>query len=453
MSPAPLLTAAAAFLILDLLLTLPAGAGAGSFPPLPLPAGELLLLAALALAAGPRWRRAVTVLATALLLPAVLLLAAANAVRLQFGRELVLVTDLRLLPVLGEVVRDVLPRGIGLALFALALLLVLLTVASSLLLFPKLAALPARLRRRLAVVALLLPPALLAVDPRLLAFEGIAEIAGQIRHARVRAAELARLRRELARDPLLERLPGPPLAGLDGVDVLVLFVESYGMRALEREPFRTPVRARLQALEAALAARGFAALSGRLLSPTVGGQSWLAHATLLSGVRIGDQAAYELLLASRRRSLARLFAAAGHRTVLLAPAILRPWPEARFYGFARIYVAADFAYAGPRPGWVTVPDQFTLHVLARRELEPRPRPPVFATVALISSHSPFAPVPRILPWRALESGGAFARALEDAPPPAAVWRSVAAIRRAYAKALSYALASVTAFLRDRVGPC
>ncbi len=453
MNPTAALAPAAAFFFLDVLLTLPGVSGTDRPLPLPVLAGELLLLAAPVLLAGPRWRRTAAALATFALLPLLLLVLAAAAVRLQFGRELVLVSDLRLLPVLRDVAREVLPGATVLALFVLGLLLVFLIVASSLLLFSRLASLPAPRRRRLAVAVLLLPPALHFLSPHLIAFPGLAQIEEQLRHARIQAARLARLRQELARDPVLERLPDPPLAGLAGVDVLVLFVESYGMRALAREPLRTPVRARLRALEQMLAETGRDVLSGRLLSPTVGGQSWLAHATLLSGVRIDHQAAYELLLSSRRRSLARLFAAAGHRTLLLAPAIVRPWPEARFYGFERIYVAADFAYPGPRPGWVTVPDQFTLDTLARRELEIRPRRPVFATVALISSHSPFTPVPELRPWPEVAAGRLFGRRLADGPSPAAVWSRPAAIRRAYGEALSYALASVTAFLRDRTRAC
>src|SRR3546814_17059823 len=54
------------------------------------------------------------------------------------------------------------------------------------------------------------------------------------------------------------------------------------------------VRPRLDAFATRASAAGVAQVSGRLASPTVGGQSWPAHATLVRG--LSGQA----LLASRR---------------------------------------------------------------------------------------------------------------------------------------------------------
>ena len=60
----------------------------------------------------------------------------------------------------------------------------------------------------------------------------------------------------------------------------------------------------------------------------VGGQSWLAHASLLSGLRIDNQGRYRALLASPRRTLLHLAQAAGWRTAAVMPAITLAWPEA-----------------------------------------------------------------------------------------------------------------------------
>src|SRR3546814_9370946 len=93
------------------------------------------------------------------------------------------------------------------------------------------------------------------------------------------------------------------------------------------------VRPRLDAFATRASAAGVAQLSGRLASPTVGGQSWLAHATLLSGLRVEDEVAYRMLLSSDRQTLVHAFRRAGYRTVGLMPAITRPWPEGRLIGF------------------------------------------------------------------------------------------------------------------------
>ena len=83
------------------------------------------------------------------------------------------------------------------------------------------------------------------------------------------------------------------------------------------------------------------------------------------------------------------------------PAITLAWPEARYFGYDRVLAAADLGYRGQPFNWVTMPDQFTLAAFERQVLDPAPRPPVFAEIALISSHAPWTPIPPLLPWDAL----------------------------------------------------
>src|SRR3546814_14576638 len=118
------------------------------------------------------------------------------------------------------------------------------------------------------------------------------------------------------------------------------------------------VRPRLDAFATRASAAGVAQVSGRLASPTVGGQSWLAHATLLSGLRVEDELAYRLLLSGDRQTLVHAFRRAGWRTVGLMPAITRPWPEGERMGFDEVYAAAAMGCKGPRWSGGVVPDQF-----------------------------------------------------------------------------------------------
>src|SRR5439155_26055353 len=76
------------------------------------------------------------------------------------------------------------------------------------------------------------------------------------------------------------------LTGLRGKDVIVTFVESYGRSAVEDPQFATQVDAVLDAGTRRLDAAGFASRSAFLTSSTVGGGSWLAHSTLMSGLWI-----------------------------------------------------------------------------------------------------------------------------------------------------------------------
>ena len=72
--------------------------------------------------------------------------------------------------------------------------------------------------------------------------------------------------------------------------------------------------------------------------------------------------------------------------------------------------AADLGYAGLPFNWVTMPDQFTLAAFERAELDAAPTaPPVFAEIALISSHAPWTPIPDLLPWDALGDGRGLRR--------------------------------------------
>ena len=79
--------------------------------------------------------------------------------------------------------------------------------------------------------------------------------------------------------------------------MLVAFVESYGRDAVEDPEFAPQVDAVLDDGDRRLRAAGYAARSGFLTSPTFGGGSWLAHATLLSGLWIDNQQRHRDLLA------------------------------------------------------------------------------------------------------------------------------------------------------------
>jgi hypothetical protein len=180
------------------------------------------------------------------------------------------------------------------------------------------------------------------------------------------------------------------LAGLKGGDVILIYVESYGTVALDEPAYRAVVAPALDRFTAKVAGAGYGIVSDRILSPTFGGGSWLAHGTMGSGIKL-DQLTARLLLASDRRSLPRYLSAAGYRTVEVMPGIKSPLAEDRFWGFDKSYYAADLGYDGPEFGWFTIPDQYTLKIFAEREAHTAR--PLFAQIVLVSSHTPFYPVP------------------------------------------------------------
>ncbi|MCK0713930.1 hypothetical protein ACFO0U_16200 [Chromohalobacter sarecensis] len=240
------------------------------------------------------------------------------------------------------------------------------------------------------------------------------------------------------RESPLDAPDGQPLPGLAKTDVILAFVESYGMAALEREPFAEPVNARLDAMAEAFAQAGLSVASGRVASPTLGGQSRLAHASVLSGLWVDSTLRYDLFLESPRATLIDDFEQTGHTSVAMMPAIYRDWPAGRRLGYDEIHDDERLDYRGPRLGWVTIPDQFVWHRLrqARREH----REPLFAELALISSHAPWVPVIEPLAWDELDDGEAFARWEGEGSDFLELWGDNAGMRQRYGPALAYSLA-------------
>lgn len=249
-----------------------------------------------------------------------------------------------------------------------------------------------------------------------------------------------------SRQRLLERvqasdMQAQSLPGLAGRDVIVVFIESYGISALEQARYSEFIRPGLAQAEGQLQQRGLSMVSGRLTAPIRGGQSWLSHATFLSGQRIDNDYWYQLLLDSGQAMMTDDFRATGHTTLVIAPAIVRPWPEAGKLGFDAVYPAAALAYQGQSTGWVTMPDQYTLFQYSRR-LRPRHQAPVFATLTLISSHAPWTPGPPFLDdWSRLADPAVFDDWTPTERDPLAFWRNTDRLRQRYVQSLDYSLRS------------
>ena len=214
------------------------------------------------------------------------------------------------------------------------------------------------------------------------------------------AAELAALPAGYA------SLPGP-LQQLQDRDVLLAFIESYGVSALSDPRYAPVIRPRLDDLVARMADTGLHLATGTLVAPTQGGQSWLSHLSLLSGMWVDNQLRYDLLLASGRETLINDFRRAGHRTVALVPATTRAWPEGQRFGYDEILAHRDMDYAGPSLNWVTIPDQFTWSFLQTIRADEDVRP-LFAELSLISSHAPWTPILPVLDdWNSIGNGSVF----------------------------------------------
>ncbi|MGB5864031.1 MAG: sulfatase-like hydrolase/transferase [Sulfitobacter sp.] len=224
---------------------------------------------------------------------------------------------------------------------------------------------------------------------------------------------------------------------LDGQDVILIYIESYGRASFDNELYTPTHVGTMTAAAGPISDAGFAMKSGWLTSPTAGGQSWLAHGTLSSGLWTSDSGRYHAMLASDQKSLFHIAQDAGFRTSAVMPAITVAWPESSRMGFEQIFEAADIPYKGDRFNWVTMPDQFTLATYGDL-IGDDPRPD-FIQIALISSHAPWVPVPDMVQWDAVGDGTIFNEMAARGPTPRELWKNRDDVREAYRKAVNYSL--------------
>ncbi|THV21045.1 sulfatase-like hydrolase/transferase [Peteryoungia ipomoeae] len=237
---------------------------------------------------------------------------------------------------------------------------------------------------------------------------------------------------------------------LQGRDVIVIFIESYGRSAIEDPQYANVTGPRLAAMEQEIATAGLQSSSTWVTSPTVGGLSWLAHGTLMSGLWVDNQARYDRLMISAQPSLNRLFSEAGWQTVAVMPAITMDWPEAGYYGYRQILAAKDLGYKGKPFNWVTMPDQYTLSAFERLARVPARAKgeKVMAEIALISSHAPWTPVATMLDWSAVGDGSIFDEQATSGDPPSVVWADPERVRRQYIGTIDYALQAVSSYIAN-----
>ncbi|WP_336365477.1 sulfatase-like hydrolase/transferase [Marinobacter sp. C2H3] len=441
----------ASALLLNLLLialSLPA------YPQVPLVAAEAILLIGVCLWLPPGRPGVVVRLALGLVYVLLALFSAADAlIRESLARPLNLYLDAGLA---GAVVNQF-TANLGpvlSVLVAVVLIAMLLAVAGLLAwLLKGLAHAPrnprwlAPLLVLLAIVLTLLPP---GRQPPGVASTAWAFGERQVHLAEGSAAATRAFAEQLARRDRNGQDQPVPLVGLGNADVVLGFIESYGMTNLLDDRYRPLIEPRLNQMQQALDEAGLQVVSGRLRAPVQGGQSWLAHATLLSGLWVNSQLDFDTLLATGRTTLIDDFKATGHHTVAVMPAITGPWPEGDRLGYDEIHDAAHMDYQGPALNWVTMPDQYTWTWFDRTVRQPS-QAPVFAELALISSHAPWVPILPVLDdWSEIGDGRVFEPWRNSGEAPVSLWKDYDRVRDHYVRSIDYALNVVTGYATRHV---
>jgi phosphatidylglycerophosphate synthase len=269
--------------------------------------------------------------------------------------------------------------------------------------------------------------------------------AAQVRNAQAAVRDQQRFQASTS-DPYADIPAAQLLTGLRGKDVLVVFVESYGQVAVQGTTFSSDVDAVLRSGTAALTEAGYSARSAFLDSPTFGGISWLAHSTLQSGLWIANQQRYDHILGTDRLTLAGAFGRAGWRTVADIPSDNLDWPQGRsFYHYDQIYDSRNVGYRGPTFSYSRMPDQYTLAAFQRLELTPGHRP-VMAEIDLSSSHTPWTPLPSMVPWEQVGDGSIFEPMPAQGLPPKVAWQDREAVRQLYGQSVQYSMQALVSWV-------
>jgi hypothetical protein len=245
--------------------------------------------------------------------------------------------------------------------------------------------------------------------------------------------------------------PGSQLVpDLRGKDMIFTFIESYGRSAIE-DPIMAPgVDSTLAADTKALSKAGFAAKSGWLTSATYGGSSWLGHSTTMSGLWINNQQRYRTVMASDHLSLTDAFKKTGAFDTV--GVIQKGWPEQSFYGLDKVYNAFQLGYKGPKFSWSTMPDQYALEQY-QKQVHSKKRTDgksLMSLLILTSSHQPWAPIPKLVPWDQLGNGSVFDAIQKAGNKASDVIADSTKSRQEYGKSIQYSVNSLTQWL-ERYG--
>ena len=238
------------------------------------------------------------------------------------------------------------------------------------------------------------------------------------------------------------------LPGIRDRDVHLMIVESYG-HTLHTNPAHRPLfYPSAIEFDKTLRGAGYLVVSHFLESPAFGGRSWLADASILTGVFLDTQARYEAILDEDVRNLSHKMGDAGYHRIFAAPGsyfTTRRWRD--FYRYDEYFLREDFGYQGRVISFGNMPDQYMLYRMHqhKEQLVASGMRPMFLNYILVSSHVPFYRVPTYVEdWDRLGDGSIY----NDIPIRffANNWISGGEYPEGYVTSIDYVLRTVTDYI-------
>lgn len=267
------------------------------------------------------------------------------------------------------------------------------------------------------------------------------ELVERIEYTRWALKDQSEFTKVLNIDELAAHPPG--FAALEGRDVVIIYIESYGRSFIDNAQYSSLATTRLQSVMDEIGGAGLHVRSAWVDSPIRGGRSWLAHSTVASGLRLTNQARFDRLISSERASLHSLFSQAGWSTSVLLPVVKTNWVEGAWYKVDRFLDFNALGYKGKGFGFVTTPDQYTLTAFERKVRSPSSKP-LMAHIGLLDSHAPWGPLPKHQEWDDIDDGSLFDGSQRYGQPHS--WANPEPVRKAYGTAVEQNLKLVGEYL-------
>ena len=98
-----------------------------------------------------------------------------------------------------------------------------------------------------------------------------------------------------------------------------------------------------------------------------------------------------------------------------------------------------------------MPDQYTLAEFQRLELTPGHKP-VMAEIDTTSSHTPWAPLPSMVPWNQVGNGSIFDPQIAESESVAQVWSNTNTVRQFYGQSIQYSMTALTSWVTQLNDP-
>jgi len=196
-------------------------------------------------------------------------------------------------------------------------------------------------------------------------------------------------------------------------NIYLLFIESYGGVATLTEYCSQPFAQLSEQLESQLKSADWHISSNYSKSTVIGGRSWLAMTTAMTGARIEDQIQYNGLLNEHQTypHMIAYFNKQGYETVRVSTMSSNKIDTMQmitipnlFWGFDQRYMYSDIPYKGYKYDYYGgIPDQYTLGHIQEAILDKAERP-YFMTFITMNSHGPWSNAPPIVEnWRTMDT--------------------------------------------------